>query len=214
MAGHTGDERHSERSFGGTCSGHPFFMNACSTYQNDLTKRLDDLEESLPTLPSKSLQFGRAATRRVIDTTVDIVTTISRSVNGVVDEAATSAKTTAGQTRAAVDRSATTARDSAREAAEQARAAVDRTTEAVRTSAKQAAGQARAEAGQVVDAASSAAEQLLDEGTQAVDPDRPNPGIPYARWTKSQLYDRAQELDIEGRSAMTKKELVEALRSS
>ena len=36
---------------------------------------------------------------------------------------------------------------------------------------------------------------------------------PYEEWTKDELYERAQELDIEGRSDMTKDELIEALRS-
>ncbi len=36
---------------------------------------------------------------------------------------------------------------------------------------------------------------------------------PYEEWTKDELYDRAQELEIEGRSDMTKDELIEALRS-
>lgn len=35
---------------------------------------------------------------------------------------------------------------------------------------------------------------------------------PYEDWTKEELYDRAQELDIEGRSDMDKDELIEALR--
>jgi len=35
---------------------------------------------------------------------------------------------------------------------------------------------------------------------------------PYEDWTKDELYDRAQELDIEGRSDMTKDELIKALR--
>ncbi|MFQ6551663.1 Rho termination factor N-terminal domain-containing protein [Aestuariibius insulae] len=35
---------------------------------------------------------------------------------------------------------------------------------------------------------------------------------PYEEWTKDELYDRAQELDIEGRSDMSKDELIEALR--
>ncbi|MEE2950810.1 Rho termination factor, N-terminal domain [Fulvimarina manganoxydans] len=34
----------------------------------------------------------------------------------------------------------------------------------------------------------------------------------YEKWTKDELYDRAQELDIEGRSGMTKDELIGALR--
>ena len=34
----------------------------------------------------------------------------------------------------------------------------------------------------------------------------------YEDWTKDELYQRAQELDIEGRSDMTKDELIKALR--
>ena len=36
---------------------------------------------------------------------------------------------------------------------------------------------------------------------------------PYEQWTKDELYDRARELDVEGRSGMTKDELVDALRT-
>ncbi len=36
---------------------------------------------------------------------------------------------------------------------------------------------------------------------------------PYEEWTKDELYDRAQELDIDGRSSMHKPDLIEALRS-
>lgn len=36
---------------------------------------------------------------------------------------------------------------------------------------------------------------------------------PYEEWTKEELYDRAAELDIGGRSEMTKSELIEALRA-
>ena len=34
----------------------------------------------------------------------------------------------------------------------------------------------------------------------------------YEDWSKEELYERAQELDIEGRSEMSKDELIEALR--
>lgn len=36
---------------------------------------------------------------------------------------------------------------------------------------------------------------------------------PYEEWTKDELYDRAKELEIEGRSDMSKDELIEALRA-
>lgn len=37
---------------------------------------------------------------------------------------------------------------------------------------------------------------------------------PYEEWTKDALYERAQELDIEGRSSMDKDALIEALRDA
>ena len=37
--------------------------------------------------------------------------------------------------------------------------------------------------------------------------------LPYGDWTKDEPYERAQELDIEGRSDMTKGELIDALRN-
>ncbi|SDF53055.1 DUF7218 family protein [Sulfitobacter delicatus] len=36
---------------------------------------------------------------------------------------------------------------------------------------------------------------------------------PYEDWSKDDLYERAQELDIEGRSDMDKDALIEALRN-
>ena len=67
-------------------------------------------------------------------------------------------------------------------------------------------------------------EALRDEGydksTAAAIANSDDPGKkggkqpPYEDWSKDELYDRAQELDIDGRSDMTKDELVEALRDS
>jgi len=35
---------------------------------------------------------------------------------------------------------------------------------------------------------------------------------PYEEWTKSALYERAKQIDIEGRSKMTRDELIKSLR--
>jgi hypothetical protein len=35
---------------------------------------------------------------------------------------------------------------------------------------------------------------------------------PYEEWTRDELYERAQELELDGRSSMDKNELIEALR--
>ncbi|WP_179381192.1 DUF7218 family protein [Jannaschia marina] len=37
---------------------------------------------------------------------------------------------------------------------------------------------------------------------------------PYEQWRRDDLYHRAQELDVEGRSDMTKDELIDALRAA
>jgi len=36
----------------------------------------------------------------------------------------------------------------------------------------------------------------------------------YEEWSKDELYDQAQKVGIEGRSKMTKKELIDALRNN
>lgn len=36
---------------------------------------------------------------------------------------------------------------------------------------------------------------------------------PYEEWTRDELYERAREIGIDGRSDMTKDELIEALRT-
>lgn len=36
---------------------------------------------------------------------------------------------------------------------------------------------------------------------------------PYEEWTKDELYDRAEEIGIEGHSDMSKDELIDALRN-
>ncbi len=65
-------------------------------------------------------------------------------------------------------------------------------------------------------------EALLDDGMSkekaariANTPDASEKGgraDPYEEWTKDELYERAQELDVDGRSDMTKDELISALR--
>lgn len=36
---------------------------------------------------------------------------------------------------------------------------------------------------------------------------------PYEEWTRDELYQHAKEINVEGRSKMTKRELIEALRN-
>lgn len=202
----------------------------------DLTRRLDDLERQLPPIPAKSMAFGRAAIRRTNDVVTSVASDVARRVDRVVTTARTGASTTAGQARSATERTATTgvsaakqtsgqarsaagrtaktAQTATKEAVGQARSAAERTASTARGAAKQTAGQARAQAKRTRDRAAKEAEGLIDDATDAVEStDRPR-GVPYEDWTKDDLYQRAQELDIEGRSTMSKQQLVVALRSA
>ena len=54
---------------------------------------------------------------------------------------------------------------------------------------------------------------LTGRAIDAVDPS-PSSGTPYEQWSKAELYERAQELDIDGRSSMSKQQLIKALRAA
>jgi hypothetical protein len=59
----------------------------------------------------------------------------------------------------------------------------------------------------VAKAADTAVAETMATG--AAEPDRP-----YEAWRKGELYERAQQLDIDGRSGMSKADLVRAVRSA
>lgn len=85
-----------------------------------------------------------------------------------------------------------------------------RVENSARTGVNTVKGQARAQADNTTDVVETEASSLLDRATRSVE------GIPSDRleeWTKADLYERAQELDLKGRSTMSKKQLISALRS-
>ena len=190
------------------------------------TNRLDDLERSLPEIPSKALSATRATVRRMNDVTENVVRTVTGRGQHVAEQASTSARTVAGQARSAADRTAAQARRSADTAAGQARSAAkvggdavksasgqartqaEKTATTARDAAATTAGQARAQARKTAEVLENEVEGALDDAKLGVDPDE------LANMTKSDLYDRAQDLDIEGRSAMTKAELVTAIQQA
>lgn len=67
--------------------------------------------------------------------------------------------------------------------------------------------QARKSGDRVVKATDTA---TAETGAAAAD----RPTGPYENWTKEELYERAQELDLDGRSGMSKNQLIKALRSA
>lgn len=70
----------------------------------------------------------------------------------------------------------------------------------------------------VADAAEDASDRIVkaaDSGiAESAKTGARRPAGAYANWSKDELYERAQELDIDGRSNMSKKDLITALRSA
>jgi hypothetical protein len=156
-----------------------------------LTTRLDDLETSLPRIPSAALSACRAATRRA--------TAIATSA---YDKASPRFETIGSQVGTAV-----------RTAAGQARSAAGRSVDTVKHNVAEATGQARAQTVAVVDVIEDETVGLLDDATKSVDPQTINPAS-LTDLSKDELYERAQAADIDGRSTMSKAQLGTALRSS
>lgn len=66
-------------------------------------------------------------------------------------------------------------------------------------------GYGKAKAAKISNAVASDEIDAAEEGGRA---------SPYEDWSKEELYDRAQELGVDGRSDMTKNELIAALRDT
>jgi hypothetical protein len=203
---------------------------------DEMTERLDRLEEQLPPIPARALGLSRATAHRVNSTASAIVNDVSRQVGRFSSTAQDALSTTAGQTRSAVERTTQTAQHTGSEATGQARAqarrvtstaqsavsttvgqtrsAVERTARTAKNTGAEATGQARAQARRTAKQAQRSSTALLDDATRAVEPSDDGRPASLDDWTKTQLYERAQELDLDGRSSMSKKQLIRGLRDA
>jgi len=158
-------------------------------------------------------QYGRL-TVTVIDAAGDLVTVAWNGVSSVYGTAGTQVNASTGVLR-----------DTGRKVVGDAKQATSTITNRARTAAATVQGNLSV----VGDGVEDAAESVGDEGaagarrvTKAADTGAAEtfraganrPSGPYENWTKEELYERAQELDIDGRSGMSKNQLVKALRSA
>lgn len=155
-----------------------------------ITERLDRLEHDLPSIPAKSLRLTRATTRRVNDIATTLAERAGEFARPVARETLTATKTVVGQARSAADRSVAS----------------------IRRGRNETVGQFTAQAKRTFDVLGEETGDLLDDATASVAPETVNPASLHDL-SKTELYNRAQALDIEGRSAMSKAELVSALRA-
>lgn len=142
------------------------------------------------TVARKMYDFNKAVVSASLDTTRTVFGAVSDGVSSAVKTLRDSGSTVVGQTRSAVGRTSAQASIGAKEVAGQARAQGDR---------------ASAQLDQIADRTARRATAIVSGG--------PSSGTRYEDWTKQELYERAQELDIDGRSGMSKPQLIAALRN-
>ena len=104
MPGVSGGDR-----FAPHARGHPPTMTntierKISEVNDSLTNRLDDLETSLPGVPSKALAVSRASARRVNDVVEGVADALWGRFERVADDSTSAVKTTTGQARAGAAR--------------------------------------------------------------------------------------------------------------
>lgn len=117
---------------------------------------------------------------------------------------------TVGQPEGTQSRSAGRAGGAAREAAAKPAAA---TAPPAESAAAAPAGESQED---VPEGAEQSKERSTGSASREADDTEAAPSVPHRLEdrTKEQLYTRAQELEIEGRSQMTKEELIEAIRAA
>jgi hypothetical protein len=143
----------------------------------------------------------------VADATWSNVNSFATSTRAAVDDVVDTLQTTGRRVAGDAKQATSSIQNRAKGAADD----VDRSLTRVGTRAEKA-GEASADA--VVDAAEgivAAADRAVETTADAGGSDAEGP---YETWTKDELYDRATELDVEGRSSMTKAQLIEALRAA
>ncbi len=154
-----------------------------------IDEQLDELETKLPPLAANIVSVNRSIAARTNRDLNRLGTMLTDSASAIASAAAVSLRTVNGTAKWAAERTASTAT----------------------TGARQIVGQAKAQTQRTADTASKELSDLADDLDSTVEP------VPAAgdleTLPKAELYNRAQELEIEGRSSMTKAELVAALKS-
>lgn len=183
----------------------------------DTTRRLDEFERDLPPIAAGVVRLNRAVLRSVGRAATFGARAVRDALDSIMSTTSTATSTVGGQAKDAAETFSTATGTELRVVAGQARRAAKDVVSTADTQTRTVAGQARAQSRRVGERIADETEELIERATDAVEDvadDRPGSGVPYEQWTRAQLYERAQALDIEGRSGMSKAQLVRALRAS
>jgi hypothetical protein len=161
----------------------------------DLNRRLDGLESGLPRPASRVLHAQRSALAAAGGVARDALEAVSQVTGAVLGTARDGVKTVIGQGRRSAEVTARTATEQAGAVTGQVAGQRDRVASTL--------------ADGVEDLADRAAERL-----DQVDQNQDQPADDLTGLTRGELLGRARELDIDGRTKMSKAQLVDAIRSA
>lgn len=192
----------------------------------NLNAGLDKLEASLPTVPARVLHLQRAVANAYYERTNEFWMTVATQSKDVAQAVRAGTNTVTGQAKAAFADFTKTAQVGTNTVIGQARAVATDVAKTARTNVSTVAGQAAAQSRKVAKTAETSTTTVIDTAINAVDEavtetndvvedaveTTPGSGRPYERWTKAELLERARELEIEGRTTMSKRQLITALR--
>lgn len=147
------------------------------------------------------------------------------AVRGLASVTRTGVSELAETTEGAIGDSVRTVRDTGRRSVRTARRAGSRIADQARDAAadierdfgvvSEESGTVRRRIGNEAGDAADQAVKAADTGVaESYESGAERPSGPYENWTRDELYERAQQLDVNGRSQMSKNDLVAALRSA
>lgn len=162
-------------------------------FNDGLKERLEQFEENMPELPKKVFAYNRVAAERIVAQARRNNELVVDAFRPVVKVAETGVRTVVGTAKWAVEQTTSTAATGVRSVLGQTKAQVKRTATTLNE--------------QTVD--------LVEEATdRIVAAERSVERSALKSMTKDELYQMAQDIDIDGRADMNKAELVKAINDA
>ena len=161
-----------------------------NAFNDGVIDRLEKIERNMPELPKKVFAYNRVAVDRIVAQARrnnDLVVDAFRPVVKVAD---TGTRTVIGT----------------------ARWAVDQTTSTAVTGARSVLGQTKAQVKRTATTLNDQTVEFVEEATdRAVAAEKSIERAALKSMTKAELYQMAQDIDIDGRADMTKAQLINAI---
>lgn len=164
-----------------------------NSFNDGFVGRLERMEENLPELPKKVFAYNRVVAERIIAQNRRNSDLVVDSFRPVVKMADSSVRTIVGTTKWAVEQTAGTAS----------------------TGVKSIIGQTRAQVKRTATTLNDQTVEFVEEATdRVVAAEKSVERAALKSMTKAELYEMAQDIDIDGRADMNKAQLITAINEA